>query len=207
MSDMESQFEAAQDATPGSPQEGGPKWHQRFRRRRSTDIAEQTAPQGFRDQVTAWYYRLPLVRRVALWTLVIILFAALPAMLPYITADSQYWTLILGAPTLRLRGDYLAIVTLGFGEIVRITANNLQSIEGGPRGVLNLPHPEIHIGSFHYLFGLQNEPYYWLLLAVIVIWIFFLRRINDSRIGRSWAAIREDEVAAASMGVPTVRLK
>src|SRR5580765_4351309 len=92
---FESQFEAAQEATPGSPQEGGPKWHERFRRQRKKDIAEQAGPQGVRDRVTAWYYRLPLVRRVALWTVVIILFAALPAMLPYITADSQYWTLIL----------------------------------------------------------------------------------------------------------------
>src|SRR5206468_5376381 len=86
---------------------------------------------------------------------------------------------ILGAPTLRLRGDYLAIVTLGFGEIIRITANNLNQQVGGPRGVLNIPHPAI--GSFD--FGLANDPYYWLLLGIIVLWIFLLRRLNDSRIG------------------------
>jgi branched-chain amino acid transport system permease protein len=114
---------------------------------------------------------------------------------------------LLGAPTLRLRGDYLAIVTLGFGEIVRITANNLDSLANGPRGVLEIPNPEIDVGSFHYGFGINNEPYYWLLLAIIVTWVFLLRRLNDSRVGRAWAAIREDELAAASMGVPTVRMK
>jgi branched-chain amino acid transport system permease protein len=110
---------------------------------------------------------------------------------------------ILGAPTLRLRGDYLAIVTLGFGEIVRITANNLSSIEGGPVGVTNIPHPAIP----GYDFGINNPPYYYLLLIIIVIWIFLIGRMNGSRIGRAWAAIREDEVAAASMGVATIRMK
>src|SRR6266567_4626934 len=117
---------------------------------------------------------------------------------------------ILGAPTLRLRGDYLAIVTLGFGEIVRITANNLDSIVNGPRGVQNIPNPQINIASFHYTFGTQNslnDPFYWLLLTIIIIWIFFLRRLSVSRIGRAWAAIREDELAAAAVGVATVRLK
>jgi branched-chain amino acid transport system permease protein len=114
---------------------------------------------------------------------------------------------VLGAPTLRLRGDYLAIVTLGFGEIVRITANNMHSVLGGPRGVFNLPHPGIDIGGFHYDFGLANEPYYWLLLGIIVIWILLLTRLNHSKVGRAWAAIREDELAAAAMGVPTVRMK
>jgi branched-chain amino acid transport system permease protein len=114
---------------------------------------------------------------------------------------------ILGAPTLRLRGDYLAIVTLGFGEIVRITANNLDSVTGGPRGIVNIPHPAIQVGGLEYDFLLANRPYYWLLLGFIVAWIFLLRRINSSRIGRAWAAIREDELAAAQMGVPTVRMK
>jgi branched-chain amino acid transport system permease protein len=114
---------------------------------------------------------------------------------------------ILGAPTLRLRGDYLAIVTLGFGEIVRITANNLSTVTNGALGINDIPHPALGVGSFHYNFGLQNRSYYWLLLTVIVAWIFLLRRINDSRVGRAWAAIREDELAAASMGVATVRMK
>jgi branched-chain amino acid transport system permease protein len=114
---------------------------------------------------------------------------------------------LLGAPTLRLRGDYLAIVTLGFGEIVRITANNLDSVTNGARGINAIPSPRIDVGGFHYDFGFNNAPYYWLLLGVIVIWIFLLKRVDNSRIGRAWAAIREDEVAAAAMGVPTVRMK
>ncbi len=115
--------------------------------------------------------------------------------------------LVFGAPTLRLRGDYLAIVTLGFGEMVRITANNADTITVGPWGITQIPHPAIDIGPVHYDFGLHNEPYFWLLLAIIAIWIVFLRRLNRSRIGRAWMAIREDEVAAAAMGVRTIRMK
>ncbi|MFL5799935.1 MAG: branched-chain amino acid ABC transporter permease [Actinomycetota bacterium] len=114
---------------------------------------------------------------------------------------------LLGAPTLRLRGDYLAIVTLGFGEIVRITANNLDSFDNGAQGVNDIPHPVIALGGLHYDFGVSNPPYYYLLLGIIVLWIFLLRRLNDSRVGRAWAAIREDELAAAAMGIPTVRMK
>jgi len=115
--------------------------------------------------------------------------------------------LVFGAPTLRLRGDYLAIVTLGFGEMVRITANNADNITVGPWGITQIPHPAIDVGPLHYDFGLHNEPYFWLLLAIIALWIVFLRRLNRSWIGRAWMAIREDEVAAAAMGVRTVRLK
>jgi branched-chain amino acid transport system permease protein len=115
--------------------------------------------------------------------------------------------LLLGAPSLRLRGDYLAIVTLGFGEIVRITANNAESFTVGPWGINQIPHPAIDIGSLHYAFGLRNEPYYWLLLAVIALWLVLLGRLTRSRIGRAWIAIREDEVAAAAMGVRTLRMK
>jgi branched-chain amino acid transport system permease protein len=111
--------------------------------------------------------------------------------------------LILGAPTLRLRGDYLAIVTLGFGEIVRITANNLGSVTNAGLGVQSIPHPAIP----GYSFALNNPPYYYLLLAIIVVWLLLIRRLNHSRVGRAWAAIREDEVAAASMGVATIKMK
>ena len=114
---------------------------------------------------------------------------------------------ILGAPTLRLRGDYLAIVTLGFGEIVRLVANNLRGVTGGPLGVKSIPHPAINLGGLHYDFSINNNPYYWLTLILIGIAIFLVTRVNDSRVGRAWAAIREDEVAAAAMGVPTVRMK
>jgi branched-chain amino acid transport system permease protein len=119
---------------------------------------------------------------------------------------------ILGAPTLRLRGDYLAIVTLGFGEIVRITAQNTDAI-GGPRGIAGIPHPPTI--SEAEIFGLQPfrygvldpRPYYYLLVAMIVLTIIFVKRLENSRVGRAWSAIREDEDAAELMGVPTFRFK
>jgi len=116
--------------------------------------------------------------------------------------------IVLGSPTLRLRGDYLAIVTLGFGEIVRITANNLDSITGGPQGVSSIPHPAIHVGGLSLVWGtLTDDKYYWLLLVLVVLWIVAIRLLDRSRIGRAWVAIREDEVAAGAMGVPVVRMK
>jgi branched-chain amino acid transport system permease protein len=116
--------------------------------------------------------------------------------------------IVLGSPTLRLRGDYLAIVTLGFGEIIRITANNLDSVTVGPRGIASIPHPEIHVGPVDIEWGtLVDDKYYWLLLVFVVIWIIAIRLLDRSRIGRAWVAIREDEVAAAAMGVPVVRMK
>src|SRR5437763_2079362 len=110
---------------------------------------------------------------------------------------------ILGAPTLRRRGDYRAIVTLGFGEIVRITANNTDSI-GGARGITNVPHPEPIFGME---FVIDPAPYYYLMLFAIMIVIIFSVRLQKSRVGRSWAAIREDEDAAELMGVPTFKFK
>ena len=115
---------------------------------------------------------------------------------------------LLGSPTLRLRGDYLAIVTLGFGEIVRITANNLDTITVGPRGIASIPHPEIHVLGLDLVWGtLVDVKYYWLLLFFVVVWVIAIRMLDDSRIGRAWVAIREDEVAAAAMGVPVLRMK
>jgi branched-chain amino acid transport system permease protein len=116
--------------------------------------------------------------------------------------------IVLGSPTLRLRGDYLAIVTLGFGEIMRIVANNSDSLTGGPRGVTTIPHPEIHIGPVDVVWGvLTDKKYYWLALVLVILWVIAIRMLDHSRIGRAWVAIREDEVAAASMGVPIVRMK
>lgn len=114
---------------------------------------------------------------------------------------------ILGAPTLRLRGDYLAIVTLGFGEIIRQVANNL-NFTGGPRGIAGIPHPPNidHLNAFTYGV-LDPRPYYYLVLGLIVVVIVVARRLEFSRVGRSWAAIREDEDAAQLMGVPTFRFK
>jgi branched-chain amino acid transport system permease protein len=116
--------------------------------------------------------------------------------------------IILGSPTLRLRGDYLAIVTLGFGEIVRITANNLDSITLGPQGITSIPHPAIEAGPVSLEWGvLTDVKYYYLLLFFVVLWIVAISFLNRSRIGRAWVAIREDEVAAGAMGVPVVRMK
>jgi len=110
---------------------------------------------------------------------------------------------ILGAPTLRLRGDYLAIVTLGFGEIVRITAVNTPAI-GGARGITPIPHPPPIFGVE---FKLNPLPYYYLILFFIVLAIVFSLRLQRSRVGRAWTAIREDEDAAELMGVPTFKFK
>jgi branched-chain amino acid transport system permease protein len=115
---------------------------------------------------------------------------------------------VLGSPTLRLRGDYLAIVTLGFGEIIRVSARNLDSITLGPRGIASIPHPAIAIGNFRLEWGSFLDPkYYWLSLFFVVLWIIAISLLDRSRIGRAWVAIREDEVAAAAMGVPVVRMK
>ena len=122
--------------------------------------------------------------------------------------------LLLGAPTLRLRGDYLAIVTLGFGEIIRVTVNNL-SYTGGPRGINNIPHPPGVDGTKHRTLGkyfgynslLDARPYYWLIVVLIILAIVVAKRLEHSRVGRSWAAIREDEDAAELMGVPTLTFK
>ncbi len=105
---------------------------------------------------------------------------------------------VLGAPTLRLRGDYLAIVTLGFGEIVRIIAVNTESL-GRARGIPGIAHPEP--------LGVRTLPYYYLTLIAIGIAIVISVRLNSSRVGRSWSAIREDEEAAEVMGVPTYKMR
>jgi ABC-type branched-subunit amino acid transport system permease subunit len=116
---------------------------------------------------------------------------------------------ILGAPTLRLRGDYLAIVTLGFGEIIRITAvNNPGDFTNGPRGTATpVPHPVINLGFVHLQWGGNQLQYWYLLLALFAIVFVAFYRLEGSRLGRSWAAIREDEVAAQASGVNTTRVK
>lgn len=126
--------------------------------------------------------------------------------------------LIIGSPTLRVSGDYLAIVTLAFGEIFRITVNNLDGSNGpdlthGPNGIPGIP--DLSIGSFdfgkpHVLFGItlgRFANYYFLLLVLAVFIITVFTRLNNSRIGRGWVAIREDERAAEAMGVNVFGLK
>ena len=123
---------------------------------------------------------------------------------------------LLGAPTLRLKGDYLAIVTLGFGEIIRIFLNNLSSpvnITNGPQGISDID--PLHLGSIVFnhglVFGDIRIPsviniYYLFLLAVIITMIFS-SRLERSRVGRAWMAIREDELAASCVGIHTKRYK
>jgi len=104
---------------------------------------------------------------------------------------------LLGAPTLRLRGDYLAIVTLGFGEIVPTVFLNLPKYTGGTNGVVGIDQPVL----FGYHFGFNPVPYFYTLLVIIVLSVIAILRLRDSRLGRAWLAVREDEVAAASMGI------
>jgi branched-chain amino acid transport system permease protein len=135
---------------------------------------------------------------------------------PAAMALAAFFGVLLGAPTLRLRGDYLAIVTLGFGEIVRIFMNNLDrpvNITNGPQGITGID--PVHLAGFnlsqtHTLFGFELPSvymYYYLFVvcALLVIWV--CTRLQHSRIGRAWAAIREDEIAAKAMGINTRNVK
>jgi len=122
--------------------------------------------------------------------------------LPIAAFMAGIFGLLLGAPTLRLRGDYLAIVTLGFGEITRIALNNMDSLTGGPNGVSGIPRPSLGPLQFQSL-----THYYFVVLAMMALTVFVVTRLSASRIGRAWIAIREDEVAAEAMGVNTTGLK
>ncbi len=125
---------------------------------------------------------------------------------------------IIGTPTLRVRGDYLAIVTLGFGEIFRITVNNLDGSTGpqvtnGPNGIPGIPDLVflgVDFGQSHTIFGMNLgyfANYFFLELVLIAFVILVFSRMNNSRLGRAWLAIREDEVAAQAAGINTFRLK
>jgi branched-chain amino acid transport system permease protein len=124
---------------------------------------------------------------------------------------------LLGLPVLRLRGDYLAIVTLGFAEVVRALVNNLDkpvNLTNGPRGISPITKPPLFFQPMLEFIGLkfteaQLYPlyFYFLILSMVCVIVLVTRRLEDSRIGRAWKAIREDEVAAAAMGVPVVRMK
>ena len=128
--------------------------------------------------------------------------------IPFAIAVCLIAGLALGAPTLRLRGDYLAIVTLGFGEIVRIVAVNADKVTNGSQGPpTQVPHPVINLGPVHITWGLNQLQYWYLLLLLILIVVILFSRLENSRIGRSWAAIREDEVAAQASGINTFRIK
>ena len=136
--------------------------------------------------------------------------------LPIGAVTAAIFGLLLGAPTLKLRGDYLAIVTLGFGEIIRIFLNNLSrpvNITNGPQGIAGID--PFRIGSVSFaktdtFLGLTISgpmKYYWMLLLVLVIVIVINLRLQNSRIGRAWEAVREDETAARAMGIDTTKIK
>jgi len=124
---------------------------------------------------------------------------------------------LLGLPVLRLRGDYLAIVTLGFGEVIRVLANNLDkpiNFTNGPKGITPIGRPPLFFQPVLEALGIQASPtvlyplyFYFLVLLIVVVVVLVNRRLEDSHIGRAWEAIREDEVAAQAMGVPLVRMK
>lgn len=115
---------------------------------------------------------------------------------------------ILGAPTLRLRGDYLAIVTLGFGEIIRISARNLDGVTNGAIGITNVPVPPgPEVDGRAFFNTVDAERWYWLALTILIIFIWTSFRLEHSRVGRAWLAIREDEDAAAIMGVAAFKYK
>jgi branched-chain amino acid transport system permease protein len=109
---------------------------------------------------------------------------------------------LLAFPALRLRGDYLAIVTLGFGEIVRLVLNNWDSLTRGPNGISGIDPP-----SFFGMTLGNLSAYYYLVLFFVLLTVFVMRRVEDSKIGRAWIAIREDEIASSAMGISAMRYK
>ncbi len=138
------------------------------------------------------------------------------AILPIGALVAAFFGVLLGAPTLKLRGDYLAIVTLGFGEIVRIFLNNLSrpvNITNGPQGISRID--PFNVGGFDFssaqsVLGLTFSgpiKYYYLLLAVMVLILAVNVRLQNSRIGRAWEAVREDETAARAMGINSTHMK
>src|SRR5882724_7859257 len=125
--------------------------------------------------------------------------------------------ILLGLPVLRLHGDYLAIVTLGFGEVIRVLANNLDkpiNFTNGPKGITPISRPPIFFAPALRAIGIEPDPnliyplyLYFIVLAIVGVTVLVNRRLEDSHIGRAWEAIREDQTAAQAMGVPLVRMK
>jgi branched-chain amino acid transport system permease protein len=127
--------------------------------------------------------------------------------IPIAMAVTMFFGVILGIPTLRLRGDYLAIVTLGFGEIVRILATIIPAMKGQV-GFQNVGHPPGVTAAGTPVFANSNgTPWYWLTLTIIIAVMLLVGNLERSRVGRAWIAIREDEDAAEIMGVPTFKFK
>lgn len=125
--------------------------------------------------------------------------------LPIGAGIGAFFGIILGFPVLRLRGDYLAIVTLGFGEIIRLILENWNEFSFGPSGIANIPRPSLF--GFH--LSLQNATIYlyYLMILLVLFTIFVVERLQNSRIGRAWIALREDEVACEAMGIDRRKTK
>lgn len=118
------------------------------------------------------------------------------------TLSAAVFAALLGLPTLKLRGDYFAIVTLGLGEITRIVLNNWDGLTGGPNGISRIGRPVIAGYTLH-----TTLDFYYLILAFVIFTVFAVHRLISSRIGRAWIAVREDDVAAEAMGIDAFRLK
>lgn len=138
------------------------------------------------------------------------------AVIPLAAALAGLFGVLLGAPTLKLRGDYLAIVTLGFGEIIRVFLNNLDrpiNLTNGPKGINQIDSITVFgfdLGQTHSFFGIEVTSvtmYYYLFLVLVIVSVVICHRLENSRIGRAWMAIREDEIAAKAMGINTRNLK
>lgn len=136
--------------------------------------------------------------------------------IPLAAALAGVFGILLGAPTLRLRGDYLAIVTLGFGEIIRVFLNNLDhpvNITNGPKGISQIDSLHffgLDLGKKLVVMGFEVASvslYYYLFLALVVVSVIICHRLELSRVGRAWMAIREDEIAAKAMGINTRNMK
>ena len=140
--------------------------------------------------------------------------------LPLAGALAACWGVMLGFPVLRLRGDYLAIVTLAFGEIIRVVINNWVSLTGGPNGISSIPRPTLFgltftaaDDGFAAVFGLQFSPLYrviflyYVILGLALLTAFVTVRLRRLPVGRAWEALREDEVACRSLGINTTNTK
>jgi branched-chain amino acid transport system permease protein len=129
------------------------------------------------------------------------------ATLPLAMVITMFFGVVLGFPTLRLRGDYLAIVTLGFGEIVRLLATIVPSLKGQV-GFQEVGHPPGTTPDGKLIFASSNgTPWYWLVVTLTIVMLMLVGNLERSRVGRAWVAIREDEDAAQIMGVPTFKFK
>lgn len=138
------------------------------------------------------------------------------AIIPASAGLAALFGVLLGAPTLKLRGDYLAIVTLGFGEIIRVFLNNLDrpvNLTNGPKGINQIDSMKFFgfdLGKSHDFFGVEVASvsmYYYMFLVLVIVAVIICHRLANSRIGRAWMAIREDEIAAKAMGINTRNLK